>query len=153
MCEMLPISALAEKAGISAAQLRIWERRYGWPKPQRLGNGYRAYPEWMVADVRRAMDLINLGRTTIRDLIVDGLPQWPTTYVEKPAPRKLDLSSVPEPEGFDAKAFRAHLVEAILSRNFGRVRELTTESVFLKPHERKSACEDVVAAAKQQGLL
>lgn len=153
MCELLPISVLAERAGVTPSQLRIWERRYGWPKAQRKPNGYRAYPDWLVADVQRAIGLIHRAQTTMRMLIIDGAPNWPTTTAEKPKARTLDLSNVPEPNKFEARNFRKRLVAAILTRNLGRVKELSMEGAFFNPSERRFACDAVIAAAEQQGLL
>lgn len=48
--ESYSIRIVARLTGISADQLRIWERRYGFPKPQRNGAGNRVYS---VSDVRR----------------------------------------------------------------------------------------------------
>jgi DNA-binding transcriptional MerR regulator/methylmalonyl-CoA mutase cobalamin-binding subunit len=44
------IRVAARLSGVSADKLRIWERRYGFPRPQRSGAGTRVYSE---ADVRR----------------------------------------------------------------------------------------------------
>ncbi len=42
--EGLKIGNLAEVTGISVHTLRMWERRYGVPKPVRLASGHRRYP-------------------------------------------------------------------------------------------------------------
>ena len=40
----LSIGDFAEQTGFSESVLRVWEQRYGWPKPRRLANGFRVYP-------------------------------------------------------------------------------------------------------------
>ena len=37
------VRAVAQQTGLSAATLRAWERRYGFPTPQRTASGYRLY--------------------------------------------------------------------------------------------------------------
>jgi methanogenic corrinoid protein MtbC1 len=37
------VHAVAQQTGLSAATLRAWERRYGFPAPQRTASGYRLY--------------------------------------------------------------------------------------------------------------
>lgn len=43
--QLKPIGVVAADTGIDAATLRVWERRYGFPKPSRLGSGHRLYEE------------------------------------------------------------------------------------------------------------
>ena len=40
---MLNISAVERETGLSKDVLRMWERRYGFPKPGRDDNGERQY--------------------------------------------------------------------------------------------------------------
>ena len=43
MSEGIPIKQLAERTGIQAGTIRMWEQRYGFPVPQRTSAGYRRY--------------------------------------------------------------------------------------------------------------
>jgi methanogenic corrinoid protein MtbC1 len=55
----LNVQAVELRTGVTAETLRTWERRYGWPRPQRLANGYRMYSEDDVAlilAVKRELD-------------------------------------------------------------------------------------------------
>jgi DNA-binding transcriptional MerR regulator len=36
---LFPISKTAKITGITTSCLRIWELRYGWPRPERSGAG------------------------------------------------------------------------------------------------------------------
>ncbi len=39
----LSIKEVSEQCGIAAGTLRMWEQRYGFPRPPRSSNGYRSY--------------------------------------------------------------------------------------------------------------
>jgi DICT domain-containing protein/predicted DNA-binding transcriptional regulator AlpA len=41
----LAISELVERTGVTEGTLRMWERRHGFPAPQRLASGHRRYLE------------------------------------------------------------------------------------------------------------
>lgn len=41
----LGIGEVVERTGVAEATLRMWERRYGFPAPQRLPSGHRRYSE------------------------------------------------------------------------------------------------------------
>ena len=43
MTEGLSIGDVAERTGLAAGTIRMWEQRYGAPTPRRLPSGYRVY--------------------------------------------------------------------------------------------------------------
>jgi DICT domain-containing protein len=49
----LAIKDVAERTGIAAGTIRMWEQRYGFPEPQRLPSGYRRYAPEDVDTLRR----------------------------------------------------------------------------------------------------
>jgi methylmalonyl-CoA mutase cobalamin-binding subunit len=49
----LSIGALARATGLSIETLRTWERRYGFPLPERKASGHRVYPTSGVPRLRR----------------------------------------------------------------------------------------------------
>ena len=56
---VLNVQAVEMRTGICTETLRTWERRYGWPRPRRMANGYRAYSEddvALVLAVKREME-------------------------------------------------------------------------------------------------
>ena len=55
------IQEVAELTGLSTARLRAWERRYDVVRPERQGNGYRAYTASQVALLRAFARLVNTG--------------------------------------------------------------------------------------------
>ncbi|MDP9376808.1 MAG: MerR family transcriptional regulator [Actinomycetota bacterium] len=49
----LAISDVAERTGLAAGTIRMWEQRYGFPQPERAASGYRIYSEADVDLLRR----------------------------------------------------------------------------------------------------
>jgi MerR family transcriptional regulator, light-induced transcriptional regulator len=55
----LPIASVERETGLSKDTLRVWERRYGFPTPERDANGERLYAQVQVrrlAQIKRLMD-------------------------------------------------------------------------------------------------
>ena len=57
----LDIGAVESETGISKDTLRVWERRYGFPKPLRDANGERTYPLDQLVRLRSIRRLIDSG--------------------------------------------------------------------------------------------
>lgn len=55
------IGGVERDVGIRSATLRIWERRYGFPKPVRAESGDRVYPEEQLVRLRLVRRLMNHG--------------------------------------------------------------------------------------------
>jgi DICT domain-containing protein/predicted DNA-binding transcriptional regulator AlpA len=51
----LTIREVAARTGVSAATLRMWEARHGFPVPERLPSGHRRYSEEDVERVKRVV--------------------------------------------------------------------------------------------------
>jgi MerR family transcriptional regulator, light-induced transcriptional regulator len=49
----LSIGDVVKRTGVAEATLRVWERRHGFPRPERLPGGHRRYSERDVELVRR----------------------------------------------------------------------------------------------------
>jgi MerR family transcriptional regulator, light-induced transcriptional regulator len=58
---MLNISAVERETGLSKDVLRMWERRYGFPKPGRDENGERQYGAQDVSKLRAIKRLMDIG--------------------------------------------------------------------------------------------
>jgi MerR HTH family regulatory protein len=58
---LLSITAVERDTGLSKDTLRIWERRYGFPKPERDAAGERAYPMAQVERLRALKRLLDAG--------------------------------------------------------------------------------------------
>lgn len=57
----VPIAAVEQSTGIARATLRIWERRYGFPRPGRDLRGERSYPGEQVEKLRLIAGLMARG--------------------------------------------------------------------------------------------
>ena len=57
----LGIAAVERETGLAKDTLRVWERRYGFPKPSRDANGERAYPSDQIHLLRRIRRLMDQG--------------------------------------------------------------------------------------------
>jgi methanogenic corrinoid protein MtbC1 len=57
----VPIASVEQSTGIARATLRIWERRYGFPRPGRDHRGERSYPDEQVRKLRLIADLMARG--------------------------------------------------------------------------------------------
>jgi DICT domain-containing protein len=53
--EDLGIADLAERTGLAAGTIRMWEQRYGFPEPERTASGYRRYGPGDVDALRRVL--------------------------------------------------------------------------------------------------
>jgi len=58
---ILNISAVERETGLSKHVLRMWERRYGFPKPERDENGERQYTPADIAKLRAIKRLMDVG--------------------------------------------------------------------------------------------
>ncbi|MFB6262445.1 MAG: MerR family transcriptional regulator [Bradymonadaceae bacterium] len=75
----LSIGAVAEATGIPAGTLRTWERRYGFPDPERTDSGHRRYAPEMLDHLRltaraidaghRASDVVGLDESELSELV------------------------------------------------------------------------------------
>ena len=57
----LAIRDVAERTGIAAGTIRMWEQRYGFPDPGRTASGYRRYSDDDVEALRRVASFRRLG--------------------------------------------------------------------------------------------
>lgn len=119
----LNINEASKACGLSPSVLRIWELRYGWPCPKRKPNGYRAYSPYLVEDLKRMARLVKNG-ASIREMITDGLPQWPEEIIA-PRPRAVEyIKTIPTPKAREMRSLHADLVSAIERRQTGIVRSI-----------------------------
>jgi DNA-binding transcriptional MerR regulator len=60
------IHIAAELSGVRVELIRAWERRYGFPHPQRTPSGYRVYTQQDVALLKRLKQLTEEGSPSAR---------------------------------------------------------------------------------------
>ncbi len=59
--QMFTIGALSRATGVPPDTLRTWERRYGFPKPERTDTGHRRYTQVTVERLRLVREALQLG--------------------------------------------------------------------------------------------
>lgn len=57
----LKIKDVAERTGVAAATIRMWEQRYGFPTPSRTPSGYRLYTQADIEAIRTVLALRRRG--------------------------------------------------------------------------------------------
>jgi DNA-binding transcriptional MerR regulator/methylmalonyl-CoA mutase cobalamin-binding subunit len=85
---VLDISAVERETGLSKDVLRMWERRYGFPKPRRDDNGERQYAAAEVAKLRTIKRLMDVGMRPGK--IVGCTPAELTALAEQRIERRTD---------------------------------------------------------------
>src|SRR4051794_18556463 len=80
----LAIKDVAERTGIAAGTIRMWEQRYGFPEPQRLPSGYRRYTPEDVETLRRVHAYrqrgLSVGAAIARARETGGASDRPSLY-------------------------------------------------------------------------
>ena len=83
---LLNISAVERETGLSKDVLRMWERRYGFPKPDRDDNGERQYTVVEIAKLRVIKRLMDAGMRPGK-LVHDSLEQLNAVADARTPPR------------------------------------------------------------------
>lgn len=81
----LGISATERETGLGKDTLRVWERRYGFPQPERDANGERLYPAEQVDRLRLIKRLMDQGHRPGR-LMAAGEADLQALYAPAAAP-------------------------------------------------------------------
>jgi MerR family transcriptional regulator, light-induced transcriptional regulator len=95
----LAIKDVAERTGIAAGTIRMWEQRYGFPAPERTSSGYRRYTEDDVDALRKVLALrhrgLSVSAAILRAQDTGGASDHPSIYAavaaQDPAARPLIL--------------------------------------------------------------
>lgn len=111
------VREVEDRTGVPASSLRQWERRYGFPAPQRSASGYRYYSEKDIAAVRR-----------IRDLVADGVPPSRAASMVREA-------TVPPPGARSPEALARELCDALIGLESDLAERVLSEALGLHPLE------------------
>ena len=84
------IANVERETGLSKDLLRMWERRYGFPAPERDANGDRVYPAEQVERLRRIKRLIDRGHRPGKLIAAHILVDWENALVVKGKPVAYD---------------------------------------------------------------
>jgi methanogenic corrinoid protein MtbC1 len=112
----LSISAVERDTGLSKDTLRVWERRYGFPTPERDGFGERAYPMEQVERLRIIKRLLDAGHRPGRVVALDlpalqHLAEGMSTLAGRPS-LPTDSDDLRDLHGF-IDLIKAHDIEAL----------------------------------------
>ena len=80
----LAIKDVAQRTGLAAGTIRMWEQRYGFPEPERTSGGYRLYSAEDVEMLRRVIAYrergLSVGAALERARAWDGPTDCPSIY-------------------------------------------------------------------------
>jgi DNA-binding transcriptional MerR regulator/methylmalonyl-CoA mutase cobalamin-binding subunit len=128
----LPVNiAVAEReTGLGKDTLRVWERRYGFPRPVRYAHGDRAYPRDQIERLRQIKRLLDSGHRPGR---IVGATDEELQRLTVDAPR----SAVPEPAdaGRPDDEFQPELL-ALRAHDFNGLRWLLSQRLARNGLER-----------------
>lgn len=124
----LSIAAVERDTGLSKDTLRVWERRYGFPAPERDAIGERAYTLDQVEKLRLVKRLMDAGHRPGRivPLPFAELQALSESTVDQPQ-RQADAVASPDlrlpldlVRAHDARGLRAELTRQLLRMGLGR---------------------------------
>ncbi|HWH75189.1 MAG TPA: MerR family transcriptional regulator [Methylibium sp.] len=109
----LSIAAVERDTGLTKDTLRVWERRYGFPMPQRGGLAERAYPLEQVEKLRIIKRLMDVGHRPGRivGLPIEALRQL-SDGLGSGAQRPPDTSAMPDLHSY-VELLRAHDIDGL----------------------------------------
>jgi DNA-binding transcriptional MerR regulator/methylmalonyl-CoA mutase cobalamin-binding subunit len=107
---LLNISAVERETGLSKDVLRVWERRYEFPRPTRDEGGERQYPADQVAKLRAIRRLMDAGLRPGK-LMTHSLAELNALADERAGPRRESASPPTEREVLTV--LRAHNAMAL----------------------------------------
>lgn len=142
------MKATTKACGLPASKIRMWEARYGWPKPRRLPNGYRIYSVQLVEQLTEVAAIVKDGKVKVESLIdkdgnitivrPDRLPIRPVLKL---------ANGVPEPTTIAGKALRTQLLLGFKNGEPGKVRMAIASVLLVHPNDRAAACFAPACAA------
>ena len=119
------IAAVERDVGLSKDVLRVWERRYGFPVPERDANGGRLYPAGQVLRLRLIKRMMDQGHR----------------------PGRLLTASVSELEALAASCHDSRAAEAIAGSD-----GLDKLLVFIRQHQAAAYLQAMQQRLARQGL-
>lgn len=121
-----PIGVVERDTGIGRDTLRVWERRYGFPDPERNDKGERIYPEKQLRHLQR-----------IRRLLDQGFRPGKVLPLQEKDLDDLEASLL-SGQQFKPDRLVEEILEAISSENAGHV------EVLLRQHYEQQGMRDFI---------
>ena len=116
----LGISATERETGLGKDTLRVWERRYGFPQPERDANGERLYPAEQVDRLRLIKRLMDQGHRPGR-LMAAGEEALQALYTPMAAPDRQETSD---------DAMVRHLLALVKTHDVPRLRTALNQAML-----------------------
>ncbi len=107
--------------GITAALLRLWESRYGWPMPMRTAKGQRRFSSAEVLTLGKVLAQVRAG-TPVGTVLRGGQPHLPADESTLPSGPELAtaaLSAIAQPATAEGRDLRRRVVTALRQRDVG----------------------------------
>lgn len=145
----LTVLAVAEATGISQHSLRVWEERYGWPKPKRDRHGVRIYTPELVEALKDVKARVDAGEP-IGAILYAGavIPRKPGhQLVPKVARIHIEIEDLPRPQTPPGTHAQRKLVEAVNKGDLAEIEFWRHACYQLHPGDRKAAVFAVLKAA------
>ncbi len=130
------VQAVARLTGVSAARLRVWEKRYGTPSPIRSEGGYRLYSARDVGLVKRIVELIGQGMSVGEAVGLASAPEGVDAHRGAPPalPTDPDIWAGTRARLIDsARRFDRAGLERELQRVVGTVQAAEAYRIVLRP--------------------
>lgn len=145
------IGQAAAAAGTTAAVIRSWGARYGWPSPPRTGAGYRTFTDREVEQIKWVRRQHLRGRE-LGEILAAGRPVIPEADLQtiQAKPKALDFSSLPAPRTGEAYDTRHRLIAGLIQRHPGIVRWAIQQRARLHPADREAAVDGILRLAAEQ---
>ncbi|MGE5086463.1 MAG: MerR family transcriptional regulator, partial [Bacillota bacterium] len=92
---LLDIDQVNQLTGLPQATLRNWEKRYGFPRPQRSQGGHRLYGLGEIQNLRAVVELYKSGikvRDAIEQVLTGATPKKPKSEIAEGAVLPLILN-------------------------------------------------------------
>ena len=109
---LLGIAAVERDTGIGKDTLRVWERRYGFPQPERDASGDRLYPHDQVERLRVIKRLLDVGH---RPAQIVALPADQLDALARGSAARADSAAAESPGPTDSEPDASPLVSAYLA--------------------------------------
>ena len=116
---MLSIGALSRATAIPVETLRTWERRYGYPIPERKASGHRVYPVGSVPRLRRIAEALASGHRASEVVgasdaelgaLLGAAPAPPVRVRLRPGDGAIESELLESVRGFDAEHLSRRLL-------------------------------------------
>lgn len=116
------IAAVERETGLSKDTLRVWERRYGFPEPQRNANDERMYPHAQLEKLRLIRHLMDHGHrpSAIIKLDIAALSALIAGGGQRQQPPPLIAELLTHIKTHDPERLRSALLQALMKQGLQR---------------------------------